>query len=100
MAISKKGLRSIVVNGEIFFWKFNKKVFVTSNNPDNSLLIIDFGWYDVWDYANSADQRPPDFEPKIATPKFVSSSVLYALNNGWQKGTLEIKYREGNYFLK
>ncbi|MEP0262693.1 hypothetical protein [Dokdonia sp.] len=100
MAISKKGLRSIVVNEDIFFWKFNKKVFVIPNEANNSLLIVDFGWYDVWDYANNAAQRPPDFEPRTVTPKFVSTSILYALNNGWKKGTFEIEFKKGNYRLK
>jgi len=55
MAISKKGFRKIIVDERLFYWKFNKKIFVISNKIRNSLLIIDFGWYDVWLYVNDKE---------------------------------------------
>lgn len=100
MAISKKGLRKIVVDDREFYWKFNEKVFVVAEQHKNSLLIIDFGWYDVWLYVNDKENRPPDFEPQNVTPKFVKESILYALHHGWCKESLELKYRNGTYKIK
>ena len=100
MAISKKGLRKIAVDNRKFYWKFNEKVFVISDETKNSLLIVDFGWYDVWLYANNRENRPPDFEPKSVTPKFVSESITYALNQGWDDGKMEIEFRNGDYKKK
>ncbi|MBD0404912.1 hypothetical protein [Flammeovirga sp. EKP202] len=97
MAISKKGLRSIIVNRQQFYWKFNGKVIVSSYEFRNSLLIVDFGWYDVWLYVNDKENRPPDFEPKSVTPKFVSDSIIYALTQGWDYGKMEIEFRNGDY---
>ena len=100
MAISKKGLRKTAVDNLKFYWKFNEKVFVISDETKNSLLIVDFGWYDVWLYANDRENRPPDFEPKSVTPKFVSESITYALNKGWDDGKMEIEFRNGDYKKK
>lgn len=99
MAISKKGLRKITVNNRSFYWKFNEKIFVTSKESKNSLLIIDFGWYDIWLHANDIENRP-DFEPKNVTPKFVSQSILYAINQGWKEGNIQLEFRNGNYNIK
>ncbi|MDG1334235.1 MAG: hypothetical protein P8P74_18015 [Crocinitomicaceae bacterium] len=97
MAISKKGLRKIVVHGRIFYWKFKEKVFVMSEENRNQLLIIDFGWFDVWLYVNSKEQSPAEFEPKAVTPKFVRESIVFASLNGWDSGKMELKFRNGKY---
>lgn len=100
MAIPKKGLRKIVVDNREFYWKFNEKIFVTSDEANNSLLIVDFGWYDVWLYANDKENSPPDFEPKSVTPQFVSESITYALIQGWDDQKMEIEFRNGHYKKK
>lgn len=100
MAISKKGLRNIMVNGQKFYWKFNEKVIVSSDEFKNSLLIIDFGWYDVWLYVNDKENRPPDFEPKSVTPRFVSESIFFALAEDWKEGKMKIEFTNGRYKKK
>lgn len=100
MAISKKGRRKIIVNGQKFYWKFNEKVFVNFAESKNSLLIVDFGWYDVWLFVNDKENRPPDFEPKSVTPKFVKDAISFALKKGWKEGKMEIMFRRGKYTLK
>lgn len=100
MAISKKGLRKIIVDNQEFYWKFNEKVFVFSEEAKNRLLIVDFGWYDVWLYLNNQGDRPPDFAPKNVTPKFISESITYALAQGWEDGKMEIEFRNGAYKKK
>ena len=100
MAISKKGMRSIIVNGQKFNWKFNEKVIVNSDEFKNSLLIIDFGWYDVWLFVNDKKNKPADFEPKSVTPKFVSESISFALAEGWKEGKMEIEFANGEYKKK
>lgn len=97
MAISKKGMRNIVVDRQKFYWKFNGKIIINSDQIKNSLLIVDFGWYDVWLFVNEKDNRPPDFEPKSVTPKFVSESISFALAEGWKEGKMEIEFKNGNY---
>ncbi len=100
MAISKKGLRNLVVNGQKFYWKFNEKVIVNSDEFKNGILIIDFGWYDVWLFVNDKENEPADFEPKSVTPKFVSKSISFALVEGWKDGKMEIEFTNGQYKKK
>ncbi|MEH0152578.1 hypothetical protein V6R21_00450 [Limibacter armeniacum] len=100
MAISKKGLRKIVVDNREFYWKFNEKIFVISEEDKNSLLLVDFGWYDVWLFVNDKENKSPDFEPKSVTPKFVSESITYALTQGWDNGKMEIEFKNGDYKKK
>ncbi len=99
MAISKKGMRPISVNDIKYHWKFTGKVFVTPDEETGALLIIDFGWYDIFDYMGDSENCPPDFEPAVATPKFVATSIEFATENGWSNGKMEIKYRERKYFV-
>lgn len=100
MTVSKKELRKINVRGINYYWKFNEKVYVFDDVVKGSLLIVDFGWYDVWLYVNDKENRPPDFEPKSVTPKFVRESILFAITKGWDKGKMEIEFRNGKYKLK
>ena len=67
---------------------------------ENSLLIVDFGWYDIWLYVNDSDNKPPDFEPKSITPKFVKGSIFFALNIGWKGGKMELIFKNGIYTKK
>ncbi|WP_291726052.1 hypothetical protein [Bernardetia sp.] len=97
MAISKKGLRTIIVNDKKYHWKFNEKVFIVPSENEDNLLIVDFGWYDVLEPSRKNAQI--DFYPKIATPKFVERSILFAVDNEWNEEIMELKYREGNYSL-
>jgi len=97
MAIAKKGSRKIVVEGGTYYWKFNEKIFVFKEAYKNDILIVDFGWFDVWLYVNDKENRPPDFEPKSITPKFVRASIQFALSNGWSKGKFKIEFKNDLY---
>lgn len=96
MALAKRGSRKIVVDGRQFRWKFREIISVVPEGEPTGILTIDFGWYDVWDYANSKE-KPPDFEPKLATPRFVAQGIKYAISKGWEHGKMAIKYRNGVY---
>lgn len=100
MAISKKRLRPIVVDSHKFYWKFTEKVFVFNEADKNSLLVVDFGYYDVWLYINDKENCPPDFEPKVVTPKFVSQCIQFALQAGWTTGKMELEYKNETYRIK
>ena len=99
MAISKKGFRNIVVEGKTYAWKFKEKILILNEEQEGSLLVVDIGWYDPWFYANDLKNKPPDFEPKTVTPKFVAACIAYALKQGWEKTDMRITYREGNFSL-
>ncbi|WP_375560891.1 hypothetical protein ACE193_24875 [Bernardetia sp. OM2101] len=99
MAISKKGLRTIIVNNKKYYWKFNEKVFITSEENNNCLLIIDFGWYDIWLFIHDIKNMPPNFYPQAITPKFIKESILFALENDWKKGTMKLNYKDKKYSL-
>ena len=64
-------------------------------------LIVDFGWYDVWLYVNDKlENRPPDFEPHSVTPQFVRECIIFALQNNWVEGTMNMEYKNGIYQQK
>lgn len=98
MAFSKKGLRGIIVEKQKFYWKFNEKIIIISDQKH--LLIVDFGWFDKWLFVNSKNNKPPEFEPKSVTPEFIKKSILFAINKGWEKGKMEIEYRKGIFNIK
>ncbi len=100
MGIPKKGFRKIVVNDEVFFWKFQGKILVSPEySRSDHLLYIDFGYYDVWAYINTDLEIPPDYSPRKVTPKFVSESIKFALANGWKKGKYELQFRDNKYII-
>lgn len=97
MAISKKGLRTIIIDDVKYYWKFKNEIFIFHSEFKNSTLSIDFGYYDIWLYVNDKENTPPDFEPKIVTPKFISESIKFALANGWNMNKLKLKFRDKAY---
>lgn len=85
MAISKKGLRKIEVNGEIFFWKIKKKVswdekhcalisIPIFHESEGQLLSITLGF-------TRGYFKPNEF---LITPKMISNSIVKALDVGWK----------------
>lgn len=99
MGISKKGLRKIIVDQQTFYWKFNEKIIITSDEIKNALLILDFGYFDVWLYVNDRENRPPDYEPRVVTPQFVETTIRHAKSIGWHEGTLNLMYRKGEFSI-
>lgn len=87
MAISKKGLRKINVNGENFYWKIRKKI--SHNEAHNSeyripiqheiegqILFIQVRFCRSYGY---------DLEPILAvTPRLIKQKIVEAINLGWQ----------------
>ena len=100
MATSKKGWRTIIVNEQKFYWKFNGKVIVQSDEIKNGLLIVDFGWQDVWFSVNDKDNKINDFEPKVITPQFVCNSISFALGVGWKNRKIELEFKNSKYTSK
>lgn len=101
MAISKKGFRKITVENKLYYWRFCGFILVAPDNARSDYLLkIDFGFYDPFDYINTDEEVPPDFSPKVATPKFVSESIKFAVSNGWTEGKFNLKYRDNKYSVE
>ncbi|SNR14476.1 hypothetical protein [Tenacibaculum jejuense] len=101
MAISKKGFRKIIVENRLYYWKFCGYILVAPDKAKSeNILKIDFGFYDPWNYINTNENIPPDFNPKIVTPKFVSESIKFALDKGWTEGKFNLKYSNNKYFIE
>lgn len=99
--MKKRRFRPIKVENLDFNWRFQGIIDVRPNGNKNNSLTIDFGWYDVWEFVNDKENEPSRFEPKVVTPKFVSDSIKFALNNGWDierhNSKLKIVYKDKNY---
>ena len=100
MAISKKGMRKLNVNGNSYLWKFKEKVFVVKDMHKNNPLVIDIGWLDDWLYMNDPKIDPSENMPKRVTPKFVRESILFAEKYGWPESKMEITCRNGSFAVK
>lgn len=99
---NKTGFRKITVEEQIFNWKFAEIIDIRPENNMNNKLEVDFGYYDVWLYVNDKENRPPDFDPKSITPKFVKNAIDYAIINGWNINSKNQKTRliyRDNMFL-
>lgn len=98
MAVSTKGLRKITVDSKTYYWKFNEVIKVFSEQEKRNMLIVDIGWYDEWLYVNDVENAPPNFSPKTVTPGFISTSIHYAISQGWTNGKMKLRY-EGEKFI-
>lgn len=92
-----KGFRKIRMDDSVYFWKFNEKIIVVNQSIKNSYLTVDIGWFDEALYLNDPENRPPAFDIKKVTPKFVAKCIKYALSKGWNEGKMEIKYHNGEF---
>ena len=97
----KRGFRAIKVENIDFNWCFLGLIDVRPDKQKSNMLTINFGWYDDWLYVNDKENEPPEFEPVIVTPKFVSESIKFALDNGWDvekaNQNFKVTYRDKKF---
>ena len=97
----KRGFRAIKVENIDFNWSFLGIIDVRPDHQKSNILTVDTGWYDVWDYVNDKENEPPECDPQIITPKFVSESIKFALANGWNVDVphqeFKLIYRDKKY---
>ncbi len=101
IAEKKRGFRKIVVENKAFNWRFTSLVDIRPEGLKGNKLLVDFGWFDEWLYANDRENRPPDFEPKVITAQFVKKAIEFALLNDWNIESdnlvLNLKFHDGEF---
>ena len=110
------GFRAISVGSRIYRWSFrtgakhSTLVLYGSVSSGQPLSVVLLDWRDPWFCITGFTVDPNNDvilntcarnEPAIMTPKFVRSSILHSLANGWlplkPKPRLFCVYREGNF---
>lgn len=100
MAIAKKGLRKIVVDGEAYYWKLNGPVLIFPVEGKFSQLSIDFGWDETWQYQGvPADKTTLQYKMRSVTPKFVTAAISYARSQGWKRENMRLDYKDEGFSL-
>lgn len=95
MAIAKKGLRKIVVRGDVYLWKLNGPVLIFPEKGEFSQLSVDYGWNEFWYYHGV----PADEKMKSVTPKFVAAAISFARDHGWTDGNVKLVYKNELFSL-
>ena len=100
MAIAKKALRKVVVDGVEYYWKLNGPVLIFPVEGKFSQLSVDFGWDESWYYQGvPADETAVQFKMRSVTPKFVTAAIAYALSQGWKQGNMKLDYKGESFNL-
>lgn len=100
MAISKKGLRKIVVGNELYYWKFAGAVLVFSAEGKFSQLSVDLAWQDIWLSFGEPDSKMTlQNQMRSVTPKFVAAAISYARDCGWKQGNMKLGYNDKGFNL-
>ncbi len=107
MTISKKSSRKIIINDNVFRWKFNPKKEHTQGTiaiqlderQSCKLIVILPDWRDPW--FNPYDQKPNC--PEQVTPSFVRLAIESSVELGWNirgNGVFQVKYNSAtNTFI-
>jgi hypothetical protein len=97
----KRGFRKIIIDDNVFNWRFNSQIEVCPATFKDNKLIVDFGWFDSWLYINDKLSIPPEYDPKVVTPSFVRKVVEFALIHNWditaQTGVTKVIYRDNQF---
>lgn len=100
MAIAKKGLRKVVVDGEAYYWKLNGPVLIFPVEGKFSQLSVDFGWDESWFYQGvPADKNTLPYRMRSVTPKFVTAAISFARSKGWRQGNMKLDYKHEGFSL-
>lgn len=86
MAIAKKGLRKIIVDDDIFYWKIRKKIshnekhdieyeIPVQHENDGQILLINIGFCRSESYGR---------ESMEITPSLIKSKIAEAIELGWK----------------
>jgi len=98
MAINKKGLRRITVDGAKYYWRYVEGAQIFQETPFGEIRV-DFGrfpsWLSMGDSGNNRDI--PKFEQATLTPKYIQRAISFARQSGWREGRLHLIYRDGDY---
>ena len=96
----KRGFRSIVVNEQTFYWKVDRSLDIRSGIFPETKIHVELEW---------VDSRIPIGERSYLnnltiTPKLVTESILFALNNQWNPAiktnqVFSIRYEKNAFSL-
>jgi hypothetical protein len=99
----KRGFRKIVIDNNVFNWRFNSQIEVCPATCKDNKVIVDFGWFDSFLYLNDKSATPPEYAPKIVTPSFIRKVVEFALIHNWDitasTGVTKVIYRDNQFSI-
>lgn len=103
MAIAKKGLRQIIVDDKIFYWKIRKKIshnekhdveyeIPVQHESEGQILLINVGFCRSESYER---------ESMEITPSLIQSKVIEAIELGWEyhQPRKSVKLMNGELFF-
>jgi hypothetical protein len=97
----KRGFRKIVLDNNVFNWRFNSQIEVCPANRKDNRIIVDFGWFNSFLYLNDKSAIPPNHDPKVVTPSFVRKVIEFALIHNWditaRSGVTKVTYRDNQF---
>jgi len=95
----KRGFRKIIIDGITYNWRFSDSVEIRPAHNSTNRLEINFGYFDLWLYANDKESIPEDFDPKVITSNFIRAAITNAIKLGWNtehtNQLKKLKYRNG-----
>ena len=99
MAISRKGLRTINVEGQEYLWRFRPDIAHVYQEFPFGEIQIDYGYIpsveDMGDYERL--NRTDRFEARWITPSFIRRAILFAKHKNWQQGKMSLKYVDSKF---
>lgn len=75
----KRGFRSIVVNEQLFYWKVDSYLDIRSGIFPETKIHVELEWID----SRIPVAERSSLNNLTITPKLVTESILFALNNQW-----------------
>ena len=93
-----KSLRSIVVDGARFRWRFDERVVVVPDGRSGPPLYVEWDWKE-WTEPEGAGPKP-----LIVTPRFVADAIRSAVSMGWspteEKRPWHLQFKNQGFQIK
>ncbi len=99
MAINRKGLRVINVEGQEYLWRFGRDILSVFQEYPFGEISVEYGYIpsvdDMGDYKRQS--RTDFFEAHSITPSFIRRVILFAKSQNWEKGKLGLTYQDSEF---
>lgn len=99
MAINRKGMRPINVEGDVYLWRFGADIVSIFQEDPFGENRINYGYIPAIDDLGNEDRlgRTDTLQAPSITPAFIRRAILFAKKQNWNSGKLSLIYKYGKF---
>ena len=99
MAINRKGMRPINVEGDVYLWRFGADIVSIFQETPFGEIRVTYGFIPSIEDLGDSERlaRIDKFEANAITPAFIARAIQFARRHDWKDGRIELDYKNSQF---